>query len=277
MIYSKVIKIDLIIKYVNIVLLMTEFCMFKRDYPPAKEFVNFIFTKRDDNMLYCKLLDYNISASMPFHNATRKKRIKSWNRITPLNKNFIGIVEESSLNNVILSMAFVDKDSDQYKEFINTSSRNTSLKNLFLKYSHKFSKDTNFLWEQYIAPLDLERDLSTCLYDHVASNLEKIKDDDLRNFIEDELKLNNQKSMDTNLKTTFGLIAIGGIEDSKKLIENTKKFMFENYKINFNVTLDTTPNYVLHSEQRTTSENHTIFMDKMKEDAEKFTNKIFVK
>ena len=256
---------------------MTEFRMFKRNYPSEKEFVNFIFTERDDNMLYCKLLDYNIRASMPFHNATRKKRIKSWNKITPLNKILIGVVEESSLNNVILSMAFIDKDSDSYHKFINESSRNTSLKNFFLKYSHKFSKDTNILWEQHINSLDLERDLSTCLYDYVVSNLDKIKDDHLKSFIEEEIKLNKQKSMETNLKTNFGLIAIGGIEDSKKLIENTKKFMFENYKINFNVTLDTTPNYVLHSDQRTTSENHTIFMEKMKEEAEKFTNKIFVK
>ena len=57
---------------------MTEFRMFKRDYPFEKDLVNFTFTKKDDNMLYCKLLDYNISASMPFHNATRKKKIKSF-------------------------------------------------------------------------------------------------------------------------------------------------------------------------------------------------------
>lgn len=256
---------------------MTEFRMFKRDYPSEKEFVNFIFTERDDNMLYCKLLDYNIRASMPFHNATRKKKIKSWNKIAPINKNLIGVVEESSLNNVILSMAFIDKDSDSYQEFINTSSRNTSLKNFFLKYSHKFSKDINLLWEQHIVPLDMERELSTSLYDYVVSNLDKVKDDHLRSFIEEEIKLNNQKSIETNLKTNFGLIALGGIEDSKKLIENTKKFMLENYKINFNVTLDTTPNYVLHSDQRTTTEYHTIFMEKMKEEAVNFTNTIFVK
>ena len=166
---------------------MTEFKLFQKDFPNDKEYVNFIFTQRDDNMLYCFLTDYNLNASMPLHNATRKKKVKSWNKITPLNKKFIGIVEDNTPSNIIISIAFIDKESDSYKSFEKDSIMNNSLKNMFIKYSHKFNQNMKELWETYIYPLDIKKNPSDKLFKYVKENLDQIKDDNLRHFIKNQI------------------------------------------------------------------------------------------
>ena len=125
--------------------------------PVEKTLVNFIFTEHGKNCLNCILIDYGLDAIMPFQLATLKKSIKNINTLAPLNKPMIGTIEEID-STITISIAYIDKESSDYKEF---EKNNILMKNIIscIKkqvYANKFILED--FWAATIYPLDDIRD-----------------------------------------------------------------------------------------------------------------------
>ena len=258
---------------------MTSLRLYGHDLPQEKAFVNFIFTSRDKDILNCYLLDYNLSVVMPHRFATLKRRIKSWNKITPLNKPLIGKVEEignDEYSTIVISIAYIDKEDEKYKEFVKEQINKNALLRFFTRYSFVNKLDLVKLWTNVIHPLDIARvetsDLS--LYEYINQNLELINYDQvLYQYIKDSL---NEHYNETNNKiiSELGIVSIGGVENTRKLLNDTIKEI----NLEFEILVDSVPNYKLISNSPTINkEHHNDFINSLKEKSQYIKPPIYVK
>lgn len=232
----------------------TEFKFFAHSLPNEKSYINFEFTERQEHSLSCRLIDYNIRATMPLQFLTRKKKIKSINKMAPLNKPMIGWVEEVTSTDIIVSVAYLEPDSDHYKKFQEDSSNNKFLHNVFKRYSKKFNNDLVELWEKYIHPLDLERvqEGNQNLYDYFLTKYKEENWGDLTTFIIDQIETKKSNEL---LKTKFKLVSIEGIDKVKELFNDLLN------DFNLDIYLDNCPNYELVSkDSNIKKEDHDNFM-----------------
>ena len=101
---------------------------FYSNKPIDKSLVNFIFTEHCKDCFKCYLPDYNLNAIMPFQLATLKNSLKkNINTLAPLNKPLVGMIEEITDDIIIISIAYVDKDSALYKTFEEETIKNKRL------------------------------------------------------------------------------------------------------------------------------------------------------
>ena len=152
------------------------FRFYSTDCPDEKSMVNFIFTKHHENCFECYLPDYDIIAIMPFQLATQKTSLKykHVNTLAPLHKPFIGTVEEiSDDQTIIISMAFINKDSYEYKEFEENNQKNKCLLSCVKKYAIKNNMNFNQYWENIIYPLDSKKN-NFSLFDYIIENIDNI-------------------------------------------------------------------------------------------------------
>uniref|UniRef100_A0A6C0J334 S1 motif domain-containing protein n=1 Tax=viral metagenome TaxID=1070528 RepID=A0A6C0J334_9ZZZZ len=224
---------------------------YETNSPTLKSHVNFIFTERSANFFSCYLIDFNINAIMPVQMLTKRKKIRSINKLTPLNKPMIGIIEDISDTDISISTAYIDEEDEKYIAFKENNQKNIVLKGIFKRYSYKNTKKINELWESIIYPLFNELKSSECedsLYDYFVSQYETLKiDSDLKDFIKENIIINIKKDFENNFK----LVSIDGIETTKKLLEDSlKEYQKE---VNCDINLDYTPKYTLLSVQEDNS------------------------
>jgi len=238
-----------------------QFKFYETDSPTLKSYVNFIFTGRSENFFSCYLIDYNLNAIMPIQMLTKRKKIRSINKLTPLNKPLIGSIEDISDTDISISTAYIDTDDESYIAFNENNQKNIVLKGIFTRYSYKNKNNLNELWEKIVYPLYKELQLSDCedsLYDYFVSNYEKLEiDSEFKDFIKENIVINIKKEFENDFK----LVSIDGIETIKKLLEESLK---EYQKaVNCDINLDYTPNYKLLSVQEDNSKFFKIINDKI--------------
>lgn len=213
-----------------------KFRFYSVEHPKEKTLVNFIFTEHDKDCLKCFLTDFNISAIMPYQLATLKNTIKSLNSLAPLNKPLIGTVEEVNNEVIIISMAYIDKKSQEYKVFEENNKRNKKLITCVRQYAYKIQQDYVSVWEQVIYPVDSTRD-NFSLFDHLFDNIHLIKE----NGLIDLLKQLTFEESDN--KTKFQMISNCGVNRMKELID----FVSNETSIKPFIMLESPPNYIIQS------------------------------
>jgi hypothetical protein len=250
-----------------------EFKFYSLIFPNEKTLVNFIFTNRTDNCFECFLTDYNKKAIMPFHLATLKSNLKNKNinTLAPLNKPLIGTVEEINDDTIIVSMAFIDKDSLEYKLFIDETSKNKIIASNVKKYTTKYNINYIDYWEKYIYPIDRNRMVTNefNLFDYILNNME---DGHLDKSILDALQSINLKTTLPNIK--FKLVSTNGIINIKKMINlaldmsNTKEIL--------EVNIESAPNYYVTSTITTDYTEHNKFIQALESLSKNLENGIFI-
>jgi hypothetical protein len=241
-------------------------------YPKIKSYVNFIFTNRNDDYLDCYLPDYNLPAIMPINLLTNKKKIKSINKLAPLNKNLIGLVDEID-ENIILNLAYVDDESDEYKQHIEDNIYINQLKIFLKQYSFKFSINLDFVLTNYIHPLDVERiNTNYNLYDYIYNNINKISDEQLLNFLKNGMDNFTNKN-NYELYTEFKFISVNGIEHTKNIFNQiTNKYP------NINIILKSSPTYILYSNNNEiTKDTHNDIINEIQEIISQYKETIYFK
>ena len=235
-----------------------EFKFYSLTIPNHKSLVNFVFTDRIDNCFECFLTDYNIKAIMPFHMATQKSNLKNKNinTLAPLNKPLIGEVEEITDDTIIISMAFVNKDSLEYKLFIEETSKNKLVISSVKKYTTKHNIDYVNYWEQYIYPIDEQRineETTISLFDYI------LKVGNLDTTILDYLQNIDTKTTLPSIK--FKLVSTNGINNIKQMItlalNNSKTIDI------LDVMVESAPNYYVSSSKTIDDSYHKQFLDEL--------------
>lgn len=254
-----------------------EFKFYSLINPNEKSLVNFIFTKRIDNCFECYLTDYNKKAIMPFHLATLKSNMKhkNINTLAPLNKPFVGTVEEINDDTITISMAFIDKDSLDYKLFLEETSKNKVLAINVKKYTTKNNINYIDFWEKYIYPLDQIRIINNefNLFDYILNNIDTISHDGvLDKTLLKLLKDINLKS--TNQIVKFKLVSTKGIDNIKKIFDTA--LTMSNTKDLLQIKVDSSPNYYITSDITINTEHYEKFIQALDSLSKNLENGIYI-
>lgn len=251
-----------------------EFKFYSLTNPNEKSLVNFIFTKRIDNCFECFLTDYNKKAIMPFHMATQKSNMKNKNinTLAPLNKPLVGTVEEINDDTITISMAFIDKESLEYKLFLEETSKNKVLASNIKKYTTKNNINYIDYWERIIYPIDRMRmeNNEFNLFDFILNNIDII--DNLDKSILDSLQSMNLKTNMPNIQ--FKLVSTKGIINTKKMIELALNM--SNTTDILQVNVESAPNYYVSSKETIDYTHHNKFLKALENLAKNLENGIYI-
>lgn len=250
--------------------------------PNIGEIVLVQFTKRNDkdNFFEAKLLEYNLNGIMIFHDATKKRRINSWNKIVPLNKNMVAQVDDIDNKNIVqLSIAYLSDNDDkedtiQEKLLINFN-ENKLMENFISKLCKENNYDYAYIWTTLVHHIDEQRDKES-LWKFFTENIDDLDDwineTELSDDISNKIKEQYEKIKNTNNKivTKFGIISTNGVNA-------TKEFLRKNLDLNFKYTLkyQSTPYYLFESwSEDSNKEDHEKFIKKLECNKD---NNIFIK
>lgn len=256
------------------------FQIYNNSSPELNETVLIKFTKRNESHFEGELVEYDYSAIMSYNDATKKKKVHSWNKVVPLNKIILAKIE--NINNeamfVQVSMAYNDNETElteQLKPFFD----NKILISLIKKVSYINKINFNEFWKNIIHPIDKvrkadgdEENLLLYFKDN-RELLNRLVEEKYENHIEilrsinDNMVIPNQK-----ITSKIGLISISGISNTKKIISE----FIENKKWNYTFKYDSAPYYILESHTDDSCiEDHQEFINTLNSIASK--NKVFSK
>lgn len=263
---------------------------YSNENPKVGELVLVIFIERKESFFDAKLIEYNYRGIMNYQDATKKRKVNSWNKVVPLNKNMVASVDEvdDKLKIVQLSITYLgdifneDLLPEQIQEkLLGTFSENRLLegfiKSLCIVNKYKY----DFIWTTLIYHLDKIRDNDTTIWKYFCDNI-----DNLDNWII-ELKLDNDiankikvlydkrnEIIINKIVSRIGIISSNGVSNTKKLLNEILNEITYNYTLKY----DTAPYYIFEtSSEDTTIEDHDYILNKIESESKKINDKIFIK
>ncbi len=246
--------------------------------PKNGEIVQVIFTERSEDHAIGYLTEYNGEIIMPFSQATKKRRIRSINKLIPLDKQMAVIIEDfndSKLHGNV-SRAYLE-DADE--NFTNKFSTNYKLFNGIFQICEQTKTEFSELWKTKIFPFisNIEsNDDETFLEQFVSKidDLDKlISNKDLLEKIKE--KFQNTTTKKEVYKKKIGIISNDGVTSTKNLIYTSLNHPSVNeYKDDISIKYFSTPNYMIETD--TSNEVLDEFVKLIQENSKKMKN-IFVK
>ena len=276
---------------------MTQMQFYNAVLPTKDELVLVQFIKRHDSFFEAILLEYKCGGMMNYKDATKKRKISSWNKIIPLNKNMVARVDEINLssNSVQLSIAYLEVDTteDLTPEQIQSKlmiqfTENKIMENFIKSVCIINSYDFTEIWTTLVYYIDSlrielneEEDEYLSLWNYFKANISDLDDwleeVSLDRTIGDAIKeLYEKRTEESICKITsrIGIISPGGIGLTKTLLETTIPCITFPYTFKY----DTTPYYLFESSSDTSSiDDHTKIIKLLEQNASKMTPKVFIK
>ena len=242
------------------------FRIYNSIYPKINESVVVVFINRKENHFEGKLIEYgDIPVIMSYNDATKKKKVKSWNAIVPLNKPLLARIEEVNEDSewIHVSIAYnlhVKEDEDELKFYNN----NNSLVSLINKVCINNQLDFNKFWSDVIHGIDRKRcenlesdELELDLCEYFNTNLELYEEIIKTKYEnhEDIIKSTHNSIVKKVYKiiSKVGIISMSGIT---KTIEMFKKLTEENSDWEYSIKYESTPFYIIESLSNNSSNEH---------------------
>ena len=219
--------------------------IYGKNLPKPNTYVNFVFTDRNEHILSCVLTDYGIDAIMPLSLLTTRKKIRSINKLSPLDKPMIGFVDNIDDGVVTLSLAYNDPDCDEYKQLLDTNTYLVQLRKKINQYSHINNIPVDTILKNNIYPFDddrIECNSTDNLYMYIINNIDKLYDESFSQFLIEGHK--DFISTDSRMhETKFKFISTGGVNHTKEIFSK----LLEKYT-DLNVNIISTPEYRIFSQ-----------------------------
>jgi translation initiation factor 2 alpha subunit (eIF-2alpha) len=265
--------------------------------PNVGEIVLVQFTQKMEAFFDAVLVEYPYRGIMNYQDATKKRKVKSWNEHVPLNKNMVALVDEIDEEKKIvkLSLAYLDNyvESENRTELANPSfvqqqliihfNENKMMENFMKSLCIMHNLDLKDIWTRLIYYIDSQRreegsndSLWKFFTDNFESLDEWVKSTNLSIQISEDIKKLYQKRIESTKKiaTRFGIVSLGGTQNTKILLKN----VLENIEFKYILKYDSTPYYILESYSNDSSEeDHLNILNSLKLEAEKFDPKVFIK
>jgi translation initiation factor 2 alpha subunit (eIF-2alpha) len=233
---------------------MESFKFYQENKPKIGEIVQVVFTQRNDDHATGHLTEYEGTIIMSYSQATKKKKIRSINKLIPLDKPTTVIIEDFDNNKNIgnVSKAYLDDVEDNYNDnFVH----NNKLINIVYQICQKKGIDFKSFWKETLLPFilsikddkeeDEENTTSTNL-NNLITNIDKFNSIVKNDFFCDEIKnkfINIKKN--ELIKKTIGIVSNEGVDNTKKLFEMS---LDENdYKENISIKYSNTPNFLIET------------------------------
>ena len=247
--------------------------------PTIGEIVQVVFTERQQGHTDGVFVEYKGKIIMVDSMATKKKKIKSYNQIIPLNKPLAAIVEDFNPDTMMgsVSRAYLDdSDEDYNSKFLS----NKKLYEVIRQICIKLEIDFNGLWLKKIFPfiISFSNEDNISYLELFVKHLDEIKgildNDELFEMIDKKLRISLLSKKDT-FKKEIGIISNEGVELTKKIIRDTlDDSKFEEVKDDIMIKYFNTPKFILESSL--SNDVLESFIEKLKENANNSGN-IFVK
>lgn len=255
---------------------MTQFQMYCNKLPQQYENVLVKFISRTETHIEGELLEYDLKCIMSYNDATKKKKIYSWNKIVPLNRTLVARVDEVFNDSlyVQVSIAYFTKsetntnnDDEIQKQLVKPFNENKALVSFIRDSCHKLNINFNDFWSRIVHPLDKskrESKLVCSLLDYYINNFELVEELINVNYndtvmVEQLKKITEEKKH--KLVTKVGIICINGIDNTINIIKD----VVENNKWNYTFKYESKSHYILESNSTdSTVEDHNNFINELK-------------
>jgi len=257
--------------------------------PTLGELVLVEFTNKTDYNFNCILLEYEYTGIMCYQDATKKRKVYSWNKIVPLNKSMVARVDNIDTKSKIvqISIAYLDEDinnkningddiqSSLMKYFIENRMLENFIKSLCIIHNY----DLIEVWKKYIYVIDIERkknDKKVSLWIFFNNNINNINN--IINNIEltDKIKNLYYKKFTKNEEliniTKISIISLDGVTNIKNFFNN----YFKDVNYIYTLKYDTAPNYILQTFNISMIEHNNIVND-IKTKLPIYNSNIFIK
>ena len=209
---------------------------YSSENPKLNELVLVHFIEKCDSFFRAKLLEYKYTGILNFQDATKKKKINSWNKIIILNKNMVAkiIDVDISLNIVQLSLLNLTNDISVstillQEKLLSYFNENKKLEQFIKSFCIINNYDFNNIWTNLIYYIDNERILNNTnisILKYIHNNIDKL-DNWIQNCnFDNNFYINFKNYYDKkNLETGYKLISEIGIISNNNidLIKNLFK------------------------------------------------------
>lgn len=269
--------------------------------PQDNELVLVTITEINDSGSYFhgKLVEYSVNAFLRFEDATKKKRVTSWNNIIPLNKEIIARVDDINFSEdaVKISLTYMDeKDKDDSKFKKNRTLSSLVKKNIFELNNSYTINDVlpiyNDIWEKIIYKIDYKRhdeyeiEEMPMLLDYCIQEIDVLKEYFSENlpfyekFKESLNELMSEKPY--KLISTIGIISSIGVSSTVKLLESVLANINYKYSLTYDYYKEkdkkSFPAFVFETASNDSNEeNHSSFIKMLETEGGKLNPKSFVK
>lgn len=267
--------------------------------PNVGEIVLVQFTKKMEAFFDAVLVEYPYRGIMNYQDATKKRKVKSWNDCVPLNKNMVALVDEidEDAKIVKLSLAYLDNyiktDKSNRNELTNPTfiqqqliihfNENKMMENFIKSLCIMHNLDLKDIWAKLVHYIDSQRrdegsndSLWKFFTDNFDSLDEWVQSTNLSIEISEDIKKLYQRKLESTkkLSTRFGIVSLGGTQNTKQLLKN----VLDNVQFKYILKYDSTPYYLLESYSNDSSiDDHLNIIKMLEIEATKFEPKIFIK
>lgn len=275
---------------------MENYQYYSNENPVVGELVLLQFTERTDSFFDAKLLEYNYRGMMSYQDATKKRKVYSWNKIIPMNKNMVVRVDEvdSKTKIVQVSVAYLNDEFEEdltpeqiQDKLLLTFNQNRVMENFIKSYCIIGKYNFNDVWFKLVHHIDSlrqeyneETEESLTLWKYFCDNFGEIEtwiqNSGLNLDIHMLQKLFDKRTEEVEYKrvSKIGIISLGGVDSTKELIKNVLS------KINYKYTLkyESTPYYLFETSSKdSTDENHKELVAYLEKASQNFNPKVFIK
>lgn len=243
-----------------------EFQIYYNNDPIIHETVLVKFTERTSTHIEGVLLEYNYKCMMSYNDATKKKKIYSWNKTVPLNKTMVARVEEvyPETNYVQISIAYFD--DNKVDQMLKSLNNNKVLYSIIKKLCSLCEISFIIFWTNIIHKIDKKRkeeNIEESLLDAFINNIEYVNELIKENYTNSDeiiltLEILNNNNKHHKIESKIGLISNEGLSKTKELLKD----VIDNEKWEYTLRYEAAPYYILESSsENSTIKNHEEFIE----------------
>jgi len=229
---------------------MEDFQFYSTNKPEINENVLVHFIEKKDSYFTAKLKEYTLyDGILNFQNATKKKKIKSWNNIVLLNKNMVAKVEDIDEVKKIVKLSLIYLKNEN---LLTTFNENNIMEKFIKSFCLVNKYNFNDIWIKIIHKIDIEKRANNSelsLWNYFIKN--KVKSESINEELLNEIVnyyLIKYDKTNQKIISKFGIISNIGI-DIIKLIFNSIITDVDSIlsNIEFILKYESTPNYIFET------------------------------
>jgi len=259
-----------------------DFRIYSSKYPKINDSVVVVFMNRNESHFEGKLIEYgDMTVIMSYNDATKKKKVHSWNKLVPMNKPILARVEEVNEESewIQVSIAYNQKIKEGDEDELKFYNENKSLISLINKICINNNINFNKFWIDVMHEIDKKRieESDEDLYGYFNSNLDlyeeivKSKYENYENII-NSTHSNIVKKV-YKIVSKVGIISTSGLSKTQDMF---KRLIEENNEWEYKIKYDTTPFYIVESFSNNSSNtNHEELITKLNNISKEY--KLFTK
>ena len=272
----------------------TKIQFYSNEDPIINETVLVKFTAMKDGFFDGELLEYpGYTIIMTNQDATKKRRVYSWSKIVPLEKNMIAMIENVNIKQKTAQVSiayFEDMEEGIQEKLMKPFLENKVMINFIISLCVVHKYEFNMIWEKLMHYIDtlrqeyneeLEKDEHVTLWKYFCDNIDEleeyVEECELEKDVYTNIKELYDKRMSVaphNITTKIGIISPGGVSYTKTLLSK----VLGTIKFKYTFKYESTPNYILESSSADSNENdHTRIIKMLETEASKSNPKVFVK